>query len=202
MMMKTKLLAVSVLALGVPAFAQASLGLGEKAPLASTKMKNVDGKETSVAELAGAKGTLVVFTCNHCPYAKAWEDRIVELGNTFSKQGVGVVAVNPNDPGVKADDSLEAMQARAKEKGFQFPYVVDSTSDVAKAYGATKTPEVFLFDASGKLVYKGAVDDNSEDPKAVKQTYLKDALTSVVAGKKIALAETKALGCGIKFRGK
>lgn len=200
-MMKMSMLVLSV-AMAVPSLAQASLGLGEKSPHATTKMKNVDGKETSIAEVAGAKGTLVVFTCNHCPYAKAWEDRIVELGNTYSKQGIGVIAVNPNDPGVKPDDGFEAMQTRAKEKGFAFPYVVDATSDVAKAYGATKTPEVFLFGADGKLVYKGAVDDNSEDAKAVKVRYLKDALDAVAGGKKPAMAESKALGCSIKFRGK
>lgn len=178
----------------------ASLGLGEKAPQASLKMKNVDGKELSITDVgAGKKGTLVVFTCNHCPYAKAWEQRIVELGNTYAKQGVGVVLVNPNDPKVQAEDRMEVMQERAKSRGMTFPYVTDSTSEVARAFGATKTPEVFLFDAGGKLVYKGAVDDNSEDPAKVKETYLKNALDALLAGKAITNKETKALGCSIKF---
>lgn len=177
-----------------------SLGLGEKAPQASLKMKNVDGKELSLADVgAGKKATLVVFTCNHCPYAKAWEQRIVELGNTYAKQGVGVVLVNPNDPKVQAEDRMEVMQERAKSRGMTFPYVADSTSEVARAFGATKTPEVFLFDAGGQLVYKGAVDDNSEDPAKVKETYLKNAVDALLAGKPIANKETKALGCGIKF---
>lgn len=182
------------------ALAVASLGLGEKAPLSATKMKNVDGKELSISDVGtGKKGTLVVFTCNHCPYAKAWEQRIVELGNAYAKQGVGVVLINPNDPKAADEDRMEIMQERAKSRAMGFPYVVDATSDVARAFGATKTPEVYLFDAGGKLIYKGAVDDNSEDAAKVKQRYLKDALDAMLAGKAIPNPETKALGCTIKF---
>lgn len=182
-----------------PAFAFA-LAIGDALPMKDTRMQSTDGREVSIGDVAGSKGSLVVFTCNHCPYVKAWEDRIVSLGNDYSKKGIGVIAINPNDPKVSRDDGFEAMQQRAKDKGFGFPYAVDATSGIAAAFGATKTPEAFLFDGAGKLVYHGAVDDNSEDAGDVEEHYLRDALEAVLAGKPADPAETKALGCGIKFR--
>ena len=179
-----------------------SLALGSKAPMSDTKMKSVDGKDYSIASVAGKKGTLVVFTCNHCPWAKAWESRIVALGNDFTKQGVGVIAINSNDPSAYDEDSYATMQDRAKTDKMAYPYVVDATSNVARAFGASHTPEAFLFDKSGKLVYHGGIDDNAKEPEQVKDKYLEVALTSVVAGKPVAQAETKALGCGIKYRAK
>jgi peroxiredoxin len=180
--------------------APTALALGSSIPMAEQKMKNVDGKEMSIADVKGAKGTLVVFTCNACPWAKAWEDRIVALGNDYQKKGVGVIAVNSNDPGKVAEDDYAPMQARAKEKNFGFPYVVDATSGVAKAFGATRTPEAFLFDAKGTLVYHGTIDDNAQEPAKVKESFLKDALNAVAGGSAVAVKETKAMGCGIKFR--
>jgi peroxiredoxin len=179
-----------------------ALALGASAPMTDVKMRNVDGKDVTIAAMKGEKGTLVVFTCNHCPWAQRWESRIVELGNSYAKQGIGVIAISSNDPAAFPDDDLVPMQKRAKEKGYGFPYVMDATSDVARAFGATRTPEIFLFDATGKLVYKGAVDDNAREPEKVTARYLKDALDAVVAGKKIELAETKAFGCTIKYREK
>lgn len=178
------------------------IAIGTKVPaaVAKTKMKNVDGKMLSITDVTGKAGTLVVFTCNHCPFAKAWEQRIVELGNTYSGKGVGVILVNANDPTRHAEDGFEGMQARSKSLGMKIPYVVDETSGVAKAFGASVTPEAFLFDKTGKLAYHGAVDDNRNEPDKVKTRYLKDALDAVVAGKAPAVAETKGLGCGIKFR--
>src|SRR6185436_2601497 len=154
------------------------LPIGSKVPaaVAKTKMKNVDGKMVSITDVTGKAGTLVIFTCNHCPFAKDWEQRIVELANTYSGKGVGVVLVNANDPTSHADDGFEEMQARAKSRGMKVPYVVDDTSGVAKAFGASVTPEAFLFDKSGKLAYHGAVDDNRNEPDKVKARYLKDAL--------------------------
>jgi len=176
------------------------LALGKPAPLADTKMKNVDGKELSIAQARGAKGTLVVFTCNHCPWAKAWHSRIVSLGNASLKRGVGVIAINANDPAAYSEDAYPAMQANAKKSKMAFPYVVDATSDVARAFGASRTPEAFLFDREGHLVYHGAIDDNAQQPDQVKTRYLEDAVNALVDGKEIALQETKALGCSIKFR--
>jgi len=176
--------------------------IGSKVPaaVAKTKMKNVDGKMLSITDVTGKAGTLVIFTCNHCPFAKAWEQRIVELANNYSGKGVGVMLVNANDPTTHAEDGFEEMQARAKSRGMKVPYVVDDTSGVARAFGASVTPEVFLFDKAGKLAYHGAVDDNRNEPDKVKARYLKDALDAVIAGKAPAMPETKGLGCGIKFR--
>ena len=110
--------------------------------------------------------------------------------------------INSNDPGRVAEDGYETMQQRAKQRGMHYPYVVDATSDLARAFGATRTPEAFLFDAAGKLVYHGTIDDNAKEPAKVKERYLQSALKAVMTGQEIALKETKALGCGIKFRTK
>lgn len=168
--------------------------------MATVKMKNVNGKELSIADARKAKGTLVVFSCNACPWVKAWETRIVELGNASLKRGIGVIVINANDPNVNKQDGYDVMKERAKQRKMQFPYVVDATSDVARAFGATKTPEAYLFGADGKLVYHGAIDDNAHEPGKVEARYLQDAVDAVVAGKAVATQETKALGCSIKFR--
>jgi peroxiredoxin len=184
-------------AVSLNAFAN-GIKLGDAAPLADAKMKNVDGKSVSIADVAGKNGTLVIFTCNHCPFVIAWEERMAALGNQAVKDGIGVIMINPNDPAVQAGDSFEGMQERAKKRNFGFPYVVDTGSTVAKAFGATRTPEVYLFDKDGKLVYHGAVDDN-KDPGNVTKHYLKDALAALLAGKEIPEKTTKAVGCTIKF---
>ena len=182
--------------------ARAGIAIGDAAPLADVKMKNVDGKEVTIGGLAGKKGTLVVFTCNHCPWAKMWQTRVAEIGNAALAQGFGVVAVNSNDPEAYAEDAFPEMQKRAKMLKLKFPYVVDATSDLARAFGATRTPEAFLFDARGKLVYHGTVDDSPKDASAVKDAWLRDAVTAVSAGRTVTTAETKALGCSIKLRSK
>jgi peroxiredoxin len=194
--------ATAALAAILPAALQMTtpLALGAKVPLATTKMKNVDGNMLSIADVAGKAGTLVIFTCNHCPYVKAWQSRIVELGNSYATKGVGVIAVNANDPKVAEDDSYEVMQQRAKDGGMQFPYVVDATSNLARAFGATRTPEAFLFDKDGKLVYHGTIDDNGQEPDKVENAYLKNALEAVLAGRDVPVKETKSIGCSIKFR--
>jgi len=198
-------LAAGLLAVAVTAGAQEApraLAIGKKAPMADVKMAGVDGKTISIAEARGPKGTLVIFTCNSCPWVKAWESRIAELGNTYAKQGIGVITINPNDPSVKPEDDMPAMQERAKSLGLEFPYVMDASSDVARAFGATRTPEVFLFDAKGKLAYHGAVDDNAHKPAEVTTRWLSDALSATAGGKAVAVKETKSLGCTIKFRNK
>ena len=198
---RAALLAASlVLVSGAPVKAD-SLALGAKAPMATTRMKTAAGKDVSIADVKGARGTLVVFTCNACPWAKKWEERIVTLGNEAGAKGIGMIAINSNDPKVNADDSYDVMKTRARERGMKFAYAYDATSDVARAFGATRTPEAFLFDANGKLVYHGTIDDNADDAAAVKDPYLANAVNAVASGKPVATAETKALGCGIKFRG-
>ena len=201
-MTRKSLLAIPVLFCfaAFAALAGGSLPIGATIPMADVAMKNVDGKEINLKSIAQPAGTLVVFTCNHCPFAKRWESRIVALGNTYAAKGIGVVAINANDPKAYPEDAFDVMQVRAKEKGMEFPYVVDATSNVARAFGATKTPEAFLFDKNGKLVYHGAIDDNGEEPSKVENAYLKLALEAVVNGADVPVKETKSIGCGIKFR--
>jgi len=177
------------------------LNIGDKAPSTTVKMKNVDGKEVAIADVTGKNGTLVVFSCNHCPFAKAWQDRIAAIGNSGKDKGVGVIVINSNDPTDYPEDSYAEMHKRAQKLGFTFPYVVDATSDVARAFGATRTPEAFLFDKDGKLVYHGAIDD-SQDVGAVKAHFLQDAITASTAGQAVPVKETKFVGCGIKFHAK
>lgn len=203
----SSLLATAALALTLTTAARAAdeapaagIAIGDEAPMATVKMKNVNGKELSIADARKAKGTLVVFSCNACPWVKAWETRIVELGNASLKRGIGVIVINANDPNVNKQDGYDVIKERAKQRKMQFPYVVDATSDVARAFGATKTPEAYLFGADGKLVYHGAIDDNAHEPGKVEARYLQDAVDAVVAGKAVATQETKALGCSIKFR--
>ena len=180
--------------------AAAVVAPGAAAPSLDVKMKGVDGKETSIAQAAGPKGTLVIFTCNHCPYVKAWEERTVAIGNDALAKGIGVIAINANDPGVQPEDGFEQMQARAKERGIRYAYVVDADSGVAKAFGASKTPEFFLLDPKGTVVYHGALDDNAREPEKAQAKWLQDAVAALVAGKAIDVKETKALGCSIKWK--
>ena len=187
---------------GEPSIGPATTGvqLGDTAPLTDVKMLSVDGSEVSLADIRGKQGLLVVFTCNACPYARAWEQRIVTLGNEYIGHGIGVIAVNANDPSVVAEDGYERMKMRAKERGMKYPYVVDATSSLARKFGATRTPEAFLFNADGKLVYHGTIDDNAQSPDQVTEQYLRNALAAVVSGAAIPVAETKSMGCSIKFR--
>jgi peroxiredoxin len=198
-MKRDSLLALAVsLTVATSAF---GLNIGDKAPSTSVKMKNVDGREISIADVAGKEGTLVIFSCNHCPFVKAWQGRIASIGNAAKGKGVGVIVINPNDPAAYAEDSFDEMQKRAQQLGFTFPYVVDATSDVARAFGATRTPEAFLFGKDGKLVYHGAIDDSKEADQVAKR-FLQDAINELTAGKNIPVKETKFVGCGIKFRSK
>ena len=158
-----------------------------------------DGKTHSLADYKGKKGVAVIFTCNACPYAKAFEDRINKLAKEYQPKGIAFLAINPNDPGRVPEDSYEEMIARAVEKNYSLPYLYDSTSAVGLAYGAKVTPHVFLLDSSFTLVYRGRVEDDA-DPKKVKSYDLKNAMDALLAGKKIKVAETKAFGCSIKWR--
>ena len=195
-------LAITVLAAGLAGADDEGdvLAIGDGAPMADVMMLSVDGGETSIGGVAGEHGTLVIFSCNHCPWVVAWEDRIAAIGNEYMGRGFGVIVINPNDTAEYPADGYEQMQARAEERGFRFPYVVDATSDVARAFGATRTPEVFLFDGEGLLAYHGAIDDNARQPDEVESRYLRDALEALLAGEEIAVAETRSLGCSIKFR--
>ena len=165
-------------------------------------LKSVDGKNYSLASFKDAKGFIVVFTCNSCPFAVMYEDRIVELSKKYGKKGYQVIAINPNDPEVKPDDSYEKMKVRAKDKGFDFPYLFDEGQKVYPAYGATKTPHVFLLDKNHVVKYIGAIDDNAEDASQVEEKYLENAIAALDKGKEPVPAVTKVIGCSIKVKSK
>jgi len=174
---------------------------GDKA--ADFKLKNINDQFVSLADYKTAKGFIVVFTCNHCPYAIAYEDRIEELDKKYASKGYPVIAINPNDAVSYPEDSFENMKVRAKQKGFTFPYLYDETQVTAKTYGALRTPHVYLLQKSSSdliVKYVGAIDDNSQDAKAVKIKYLENAVDELLAGKDVSTKETKAIGCSIKWK--
>lgn len=177
----------------------AALAIGTSAP--AFELKNVDLQTVSLAGASGEVGTLVVFTCNHCPFAIAYEDRLIALANEFQPKGIKFVAISPNDPKIKPEDGFEGMQKKAKEKNLPYPYLINEDGSIAKAYGAARTPEAFLLDKDGKVVYTGRIDDNTE-AKEVKTHDLQNAMTKLVEGKasEIDPKVTAAFGCTIKFR--
>lgn len=164
-------------------------------------LKNIDGKKVALKDFKSAKGYVVVFTCNHCPYAQAYEDRIIALDKKYKSLGYPVIAINPNNPEKQKDDSFDKMQERAKEKKYGFPYLLDEGQKIYPQYGATKTPHVYILQktAKGNVVkYIGAIDDNYEDAAAVKQKYAENAIDALLKGKEVPVKETKAIGCSIK----
>lgn len=178
------------------AIAQSGYKIGDTAT--DFKLKGTDNKMHSLSDIKDAKGYIIIFTCNHCPFSKAYEDRIIALQTKYKAKGYHVVAINPNDPKANPDDSFDKMQERAKEKGFNFWYLFDDGQKIYPQYGATKTPHVFLLDKNKVVKYIGAIDDNSKDLAAVEQMYLENAIDALDSGKKIEPETTKAIGCSIK----
>ena len=166
------------------------------------KLKNVDGKMVSLADYKEAKGFIVIFDCNTCPYSKAYNDRIVALSKKYPKN-FPLIAINANSPEESSGDSFEEMVRYAKKHGYDFPYLVDETQEVAKAYGATNTPHVFVLNKSQntlKVAYIGTIDDNARDASSVTKRYVEDVVDALMAGKSVATSKTKAIGCGIKWK--
>lgn len=165
-------------------------------------LRNVDGKMISMKDFPNAKGFVIIFTCNTCPFSVANEDRIIALDKKYKLLGYPVIAINPNNPKMKPDDSFMAMQQRAKDKGFTFPYLEDNNQEVFPQYGATKTPHVYLLQKEQQtdyiVKYIGAIDDNTRDPKNVTKKFLENAIDALLEGKKIEVTQTKAIGCSIK----
>lgn len=176
----------------------ANLKPGDKA--VPFELPGVDDTRHAIEEYADKDVVAVVFTCNHCPYARAWEGRLIELQADYAARGVQLVAISANDAKKYPADSFPGMKQRSEEKGFNFPYLYDESQEVARAYGAERTPEIFLFDKSGTLRYHGAVDDNYDDPAAVRSHYLIDALEAVLEGRELATTETAPVGCTIKWK--
>lgn len=173
--------------------------VGDKAT--DFKLKNVDDKMVSLSDYKDVKGYIVIFTCNHCPYAVAYEDRIIDLDKKYKKLGYPVIAINPNNPEVQEKDSYDLMKVRAKEKGFTFPYLFDEGQKIYPQYGATKTPHVYVLEKTknGNIVkYIGAIDDNHSDESAVKVKYVENAVDALLKNKEVSVKVTKAIGCSIK----
>lgn len=169
------------------------------------KMKDATngGKMTSFADFKKAKGFILVFTCNHCPFSVAYEDRIVALDKKFKHKGYPVIAVNPNDPAKYPTDGYSAMITRAKDKGFTFPYLLDPTSNVARSYQATRTPHVYIVKKQGskyKIVYVGAIDDSARDESKITEKYVEKAIADLLQGKTPSKNYSRAIGCSIKMR--
>lgn len=159
-----------------------------------------DGKTYSLDSFRDSKVLVISFTCNHCPYAQAYEDRFVALAKEFAPKGVAFVAINPNDTTTYPADDLANMKKRAAEKGFPFPYVRDDSQAVAKAYGAVCTPHLFVFGADRKLAYEGRIDDNYKDPSKAKSPDLRNAIEDLLAGRPVRVKNTNPMGCSIKWK--
>jgi len=189
----------AVLLLLTVAPAAPALEIGESPPLPRHRMPVAGGGESSVAEVAGDRGTLVLFLCVHCPWVQKWSDRIAEIAQVAEQSGIGVIGVNSNDPDRVKQDGVDGMLRQIEQHRFRFPYTVDRGSQLARAYAAQRTPEAYLFDASKKLVYRGTIDDNAYSAGSVRQRFLLDAVRAVAAGETPDPQQTKALGCTMKM---
>ena len=166
-------------------------------------LKNVNGQMVGMSNYPDAKGYIIVFTCNHCPFSKAYEQRIIDLDKKYSPLGYQLIAINPNDPKIVPDDSFENMIKVANEKGYAFPYLFDETQEVAKSFGATKTPHVFIVSKNKlqlTLEYMGGIDNNSDNVSKADKKYAEDAINALLNGKPPVVKEAKALGCSIKWK--
>ncbi len=177
----------------------ARIAIGE-AMIPFENLPGVDGRSYSSGDFSSSPLLALFFSCNHCPYVQAWEGRFVQFQKEYADRGVQLVAINSNDDTAYPEDSFEAMVARAKEKGFNFPYLRDADQSVARAYGAERTPEFFLFDRERRLIYHGAFDDNYEDPEKVRHPWLKMAVEAALAGREPEVKETPPVGCTIKWK--
>lgn len=171
--------------------------------VADFKLKNTNGKMVALSDYKNAKGVIVIFDCNTCPYSQRYNDRILALNKKYAPKNFPVVLVQPNDPAISAGDSFDEMVKQAKNKGYDMPYLFDETQSVAKAFGATNTPHVFVLKKEGadfKVSYIGAIDDSATDPAAVSKKYVEEVVDTLLAGNDVVTSKTKALGCTIKWK--
>jgi len=166
---------------------------------ALSDLRSTDGKNYSSADFSDGKLLVIVFSCNHCPYVKAYEDRMIALQRDYISKGVQLIAINSNDEYNYPEDRFEKMVERARLKHFNFPYLRDEDQSVAAAFGATHTPQFFVFDTNRKLCYSGKMDDNWEHPGKVKEQYLRDALDALLSGREVKMPKTFSIGCTIKW---
>ena len=182
-------------------FIQATeLKIGNNMPNSDYLLNEISGNQITLNEIKGKNGTLIIFSCNTCPWVIRWEDRYVEIAKSYLKRGIGMIAINSNVAKFNGDDSLNKMKKHAKEKKYNFQYAQDPKAKLAYAFGATKTPHVYLFDDKDNLVYRGAIDDNARDASNVEEPFLTNALDQLLSGQKIRKSTSKAIGCSIKFR--
>ena len=177
----------------------AELEIGSQMPNTDYLLNDISGNQITLNSIKGKNGTLIIFSCNTCPWVIRWEDRYVEIASSYLKKGIGMIAINSNVARFNGDDSLYKMKKHAKEKKYNFPYVQDPKAKLAYAFGATKTPHVYLFNDKDNLVYRGAIDDNARDADAVEEPFLSKAIDQLLAGQKIKKTTSKAIGCSIKF---
>jgi len=182
----------------MPVMHSNGMPLGTAAP--SFSLPGVDGKTYSLDSFADAELLVVVFTCNHCPYAIACEDRLIAIQNDYRDEGVQLVAINPNDAEKYPDDSFEKMKERAAAKSFNFPYLRDDSQAVARAYDAACTPDVFVFDRDRKLLYNGRIDDNWKEPAKVTRQELRELLDAALQGASVDFEHIPSMGCSIKWK--
>jgi peroxiredoxin len=167
------------------------------------KLKNFDGKMVALSDYKDSKGVIVIFDCNTCPYSKAYNARIIELNSQYSPKGFPVITINANDPDMSPGDSFQEMVKQAKNKKYDFPYLIDESQTTARAFGATNTPHVFVLKRDGKdfkVAYIGAIDNNSRSSDSADKKYVEDAVDALLNGKPVETTKTKAVGCGIKYR--
>ncbi|MEQ8907241.1 thioredoxin family protein [Ekhidna sp.] len=206
-MKRTFILILGVMAVVAVLFINASepeagYGVGDYA--ADFKLPNTNGKMVSMSDYNSAKGFVIIFTCNTCPYAKAYESRIIDLDKEYADKGFPVIAINPNDVSQQPGDSMDEMKKRANNKGYTFPYLRDDSQEVTKAFGASKTPHVYVLNKESAGKYKvefiGAIDNSPNDPTDVSETYVEDAINAILAGSTPAITEKRAIGCTIKWK--
>jgi hypothetical protein len=174
------------------------LQIGETGPMFDYEMLNIDGNMITMDDIKGENGTLLIFSCNTCPFVHAWEDRYLEIEKLVAAHGIGMIYVNPNEDIRDKGESMEDNLHRAEMIGYTVPYTIDTDHKLADAYGATRTPHVYLMDANNVLVFRGAIDDNSRSAADVQNTYLADAIAQLIAGEEITTTTSRAIGCTIK----
>lgn len=201
--MKTKMQSLVMLICAGILFAGSTTSYQLGDSVSDFKLKNVDGKMVSLSDYKSGKGVIIIFDCNTCPYSRAYNDRIIGLNKKYASQGFPVVAINPNDPAQSPGDSFEEMAAVAKRKHYDFPYLEDASQEVARAFGASNTPHVFVLKKDGtdfKVAYIGTIDNNTRDASAADKKYVEDAVNALLENKPVATPKTKAIGCGIRWK--
>lgn len=175
-----------------------NLAIGD--PIIPFTLPGTDERTHALTDYAAKTALVLIFSCNHCPYVQAWEERMIQLQHDYAAEGVQFLAIHPNDAQKYPADNFANMQRRVTEKGFPFPFLHDTTQEIARAYGAVRTPEIFLFDQEHTLRYHGAIDDNYDQPDAVEQPYLRNALDAILSGRTPQPTETPPVGCTIKWK--